>query len=149
MNRVNAQRIAWAVVPRSGEIDSLVQAVSTRIGRPIAITECDLPLIYSGIWVGDESGDIIKFDPAAPEATRQAAICHELAHILLGHEPHNILHSAGALFKHIDPSKTHAIRVMHRSVYDEPPEHDAEVLATSLLERLRVNRATRIRSLLH
>lgn len=128
---------------------SLVAAVSARVGRPIAITECDLPLLYSGMWIGDGTEDIIKFDPATPEATRQAAICHELAHILLGHEPHNILHSDSTLFKHIDPSKTHALRVMHRSVYDEPPERDAETLATSLLKRMRANRATRIRSLLH
>lgn len=149
MNHLQAARIARVTVPRSGQLDDLVDAVSTKIGRPITVVGKDLPAMYSGVWCSDDSNDEIHVPSNVPMIAREAAVCHELAHIMLGHEPHSVVQPAGNYFQHIDPGAVRALRVMHRSVYDEPIEHDAELLATMLLHRLRAKRATRSRSPLH
>ncbi len=149
MNLLQAARIARSTVPRSGQLDDLVDAVSKRVGRPIAVIGKNLSPTYSGVWYSNDTVDEIHFPSNVPLIAREAAVCHELAHILLGHEPHSLDQADGEYFKHIDPTAVRALRVMHRSVYDEPPEHDAELLATTLLHRLRAKRATRSDSPLH
>ncbi|MDQ2852116.1 MAG: hypothetical protein M3Y49_15565 [Actinomycetota bacterium] len=149
MNNLQAQRIAHTTVPRSGQLADLVDVVSAKVGRPIAVLGKNLSPMHSGVWYSNDINDEIHFPSNVPLIAREAAVCHELAHILLGHEPHSVIQTGGELFKHIDPGAVQALRVMHRSVYDEPPEHDAEILATMLLHRLRAKRATRSHSPLH
>lgn len=136
MNRLRARRIARGVVPLDGSLDALVSGVSQRVGHPIVLIGTELADGYSGMWYGYSDYDEIHFPKSAPDITKKAAICHELAHIMLGHRPENSLSLGGDVFKHVDPTKVTALRVMHRSVYDAPIEHDAELLATMLLHRL-------------
>ncbi len=120
------------LLPPDGDLNGLVTSIASARQRPIIVTRRPLPSGISGLWderFPDHDFVIIDDVPMAP--SRYAAVlCHELAHIVLGH--HGVLDASSGppLTDAIDASI--AQRFLKRCAYNDPMERDAEELATVL-----------------
>lgn len=148
-----AQRVRSAaartdhLVPASGLVDDLVRSVSAERGRPIHVAEEDLgPREPSGLWVAGEGVDLIVVPTSIRPAQRTAIICHELAHILLGHVPVGAGSDLDGLVDlvapHVDASV--AKQILGRFSYADDLEAEAEAFGTILVTKL-ADRSRRLR----
>lgn len=127
-----ALRQAQSFLPADGNLVGLLENLSQYRGRRVAVIERDLnqggP---SGLWIETSSSDWIVVDTAGLPSRRATAICHEVAHMLLGHEGRTGDSDLKALTSHVSPAL--AARFLTRHGYEEPEELDAETLATHLM----------------
>lgn len=93
---IPAIRAAFALV--LGEVrslDELVAEVARLRGREISLHEYepfDGEFPYASQWFAWEHHDVIMVHPVESELYRQKCVCHELAHMLLGHPPQPMGH---------------------------------------------------------
>lgn len=71
--------------PEDGNEESLVANVSRWLERDIKVVTIPLPVGLSGVWTSTDSQELIALDAASSELRRRVALCHELAHMVLGH----------------------------------------------------------------
>ena len=134
-----ARSRAVRLLPASGLVDDFVLAVHRDRSRPIQLLSHDLggdsP---SGMWIATESTDYVVFPADASASERTAIICHEVAHMLLGHQAEARFDRAAQLVEMVAPNvdPTTARRFLARHGYAEAVEADAEELATVLVARL-------------
>ena len=130
---------ARRLIPASGDLTGFVDAVARSRGRPIVLLgaafEADAP---SGVWIVTELRDYIGYPSDAPAARRAAIVCHEVAHMLLGHDPPagtgGLASLAAAAAPTLDPDV--AARFLARHGYAGGEEADAEGLGTWLAAEL-------------
>lgn len=121
------------LVPATGDLDEFVTRVAGRRDRPITllpvVVENDQPF---GVWIATANRDYIAYPAATSRISRSAVVCHELAHMLLGHapQPGSAASSslASSLATSIDPSI--AARFLRRHHYADVQEDAAEWLGT-------------------
>ncbi|WP_189969022.1 hypothetical protein [Streptomyces violascens] len=123
------------------DMQSLVDAIAQKRGRPIVIAEEPLPAKVSGFCVRGRKVDFIVVDSNASELTRLHSTMHELFH-LWDEEPEAQDTSASAetaaeavrqLLPDLDPEAVR--KVLARSHYDNPHERRAEAFATVMVQR--------------
>lgn len=120
------------MLPPDGDLAGLVDRIASSRQRPIIVTRLPLPSGISGLW--DERSpdrDVVVIDDVPMAPSRYAAVlCHELAHITLGH--HGIVDDSP------EPTQSETIdgaiaqRFLRRCAYDDIVEREAEELATAL-----------------
>jgi hypothetical protein len=126
-----AHRLALQLMPADGDLSALVDRLADHRGRPI-IVETTQGASLSGQTLALEAVDRISLLEAPPGQIHQA-LCHELAHLLLGHldeDSDNPLDLALAQLTDIDPATIR--KFLTRHAYDTPQEAAAERLATVL-----------------
>lgn len=128
-----AGRLARRLLPADGNLDGLMTNLSRHRGRQVTMVEQDLGQDGpSGWWVELPSADYVFVDSAGSPSRRAAVICHEVAHMLLGHKGEPVTAEVAALLvPHLRLSL--AARILTRHGYCEPDEHAAEDLATQLV----------------
>lgn len=135
----DAIRNANALTPLSGDVENLLDNLSAMRGREITIISAPLASPLSGLLISTNKADyVVVGDEASPE--RQVAIvCHEVAHLLLGHDDQESL-SAGliesGLLRGLNPELVRSV-VAGRHAYAHTTELDAETVATHLSIQLR------------
>ena len=101
------------------------------------------PGLPSGLWLAFTGYDYVIYPNDASSSERTAIICHELAHMLLGHDSLPLADRIGAMavlaMPHLEPAM--ARQLMTRHGYSEAFEADAEELATDLVTQLARNAA--------
>jgi hypothetical protein len=140
-----AQARALKLVPASGKVEDLVDAVGTAQERHIRLLPFRLSdMEPTGLWIATEAADYIVYPEDATAAERAAVICHELSHILLDHEPPSdaarLAQMAALVAPDIDPEV--ARRILARHGYAQEAEAEAEAFGTVLATQL-VRRAER------
>ena len=112
--RKRAVRAARKLAPRDGNPDELVSNVST------------------------ENSDYLIYPAETTLTRRTAVICHEVGHMLMGHDPGLVDESPSSLLSALAPDLMpgHAARVLARHGYNNAQESDAEYLATVLVTLL-------------
>lgn len=137
-----ARASALKLVPANGAVDDLVTAVGRTRRRVIHLLDVDLgPGEPTGMWIATDQADYVVHPADASAAERTAVICHELAHMLLGHQPQaegdSSVRMATVVAPDIDPEV--AQRFLRRHGYAEPVEAEAEHLGTLLVAQLARN----------
>lgn len=137
-----ARSRAVRLVPANGSVDDLVTAVSHERGRAVHLLSADLrPDAPTGMWISTDTAEYVVYPADASSAERAAVICHEVAHMLLGHQPEahvdRLSQMATTVAPSIDPEV--ARRFLHRHGYVEQVEAEAERLATILATKLAAN----------
>lgn len=125
-----AHRLALQLMPDDGDLDALVDRLADRRKRPIVVETTTVEAL-SGQTFALETSDRIFLRVAPPGQSRQA-LCHELAHLLLGHleqEDHPLDKTLAQLID-IDPATIR--KFVARHAYDSPEEVAAERLGTIL-----------------
>lgn len=137
-----ARARAVRLVPADGLVDHLVAAVSGQRDRRIHLLPEELgPEAPTGMWICTDQADYIVFPADASTAERAAVICHELAHMLLGHQPvsehDRMCQMASVVAPSVDPEVRQ--RFLTRHGYLEQVEAEAEHLGTALMIQLARN----------
>lgn len=138
--------------PSDGSTAKLLQRASVVTGRPITMIEKSLPSGGpSGVWIWLPDKDLVVLDTQGTPMRRDAALCHEIGHIVLGHSPSD--GDTAALFPDLDPRFVSSLlggptgedqAMMFRCTYDDRQEQEAERFATELLSALLNARNTTI-----
>jgi acetyl esterase/lipase len=136
-----AIRAAEDLVPPSGAVDELLQRFAERRGRPITVLEADFDASVSGMLIATQRADYIAVPSGASPERRSAIVCHEVAHMLLGHDhedkkPLSQTLLDSGLLAGISEELAGSV-VAARCSYMHPDEVDAEVIATYLAAELR------------
>lgn len=131
-------------MPADGGLDEFLANISAHRGRPLSVVDLDLRNQgASGLWVQTAAVDYIVIDAASLPSQRAAVICHEVAHMLLGHAGQEVGMDLSKILSSVRPSL--AARFLTREAYDTDSEHNAERLATQLVtEHARRSRAARL-----
>lgn len=135
----DAIRTADAMIPLSGDVEDLLDNLSRTRDREITILTAPLTSPVSGLLIATGKADyVVVGDEASPE--RQVAIvCHEVAHLLLGHDDKESLGSGlieSGLLQGLSPELVRSV-VAGRHAYAHTTELDAETVATHISIQLR------------
>lgn len=140
----SAVRRGMSLLPDNGDVDQFVVALAGSRSRELRLLEVELTgNSPSGAWVPTDRRDYFLVPRAASPTRRRAVLCHEAAHILLGHDP--ALHASldRSLLLSLAPNLPAATsaRLLQRSGYRDEQEAAAErvgtLLAASLEDRSR------------
>lgn len=131
-------RTATKLMPPDGGFDAWLAALGSSRGRPLVVVDHEFEPGFSGVVVSVADSDLIFVAADAAPSQRAMIICHELAHLLLGHS-HGVddhdLDSLTPTLTDVVPDLDPAIsaRVLAaRAPSDSPAEIDAEHLGTLL-----------------
>jgi hypothetical protein len=126
------------LMPADGSLVGLVAAVAAHRSRPIDLLPAQLGArSSSGCWVAGTNHDYIVYAASAAPEQRDLVVCHELAHMLLGHpglSPIEALGEGG-----IVPART---QLVTRHPYGVSPEAEARRLAERMLALATVRRTS-------
>ncbi len=127
-----ALRLATELMPYDGDIDALIHVLSDSRGKPIRVLQIPTPVDSpSGGWFECEDVDYVVVDATSTRSRYVAIVCHELAHILLGHQGQPLNNTQMAqMAPTLSPDV--AARFLGRHGYDSDIEHEAELLGTKL-----------------
>lgn len=136
-HRADTIALGERLLPRDGSIDGFVAAVGQHRGRPVSVVDFPLdPAGPSGFWIGTTTGDYLIRSAEATPIRRAAITCHELAHMLLGHQPEvGELQGVEVITRVLAPDldTSVAARFLTRHGYEATEEGDAEAVATTLV----------------
>lgn len=135
------RKVATRLMPETGDVDEFVQAVARYRGRRIVTMAQELDFeAPTGYWISTADTEYVVYPADSNDDQRAVIICHELAHMLLDHQPPEGTLNLGQLAPSINP--TVAARFLNRHGFDNAMEADAENMATQLTTELdrRANR---------
>jgi hypothetical protein len=129
-------RKALRHIPPTGDLEEFVKAVGEMRWRPIQLVPAPSSPSASGLWIPLPRRDYVVFDETAAPERKRGIVCHELAHMLCGHEPQpggEML--VQALAPSINPQV--AARILARGHgYPDPIECEAETMGRLLATAL-------------
>lgn len=137
------------LVPDPWDFGQFIERVRTLRGRGLVLRR--LPFSDDGgisaAWVPTDHRDLIFYSAHAHAYRRIAIICHELAHIFLGHTPDDLgftedggLETLEGLLAHDpDPALLANFGLRLRHDYDTPGEVDAEQVARLVMTAIRLD----------
>ena len=122
------------LVPDPWSTHELVRRVAAQRGRPIVVVTYPLTSEDpTGFWLSTEVADYIVVPDNSSGSRRDAIIGHELAHIVLGHEPRPVTDQEGLAALAPSSSPELVARFLPRQGYDAVREQEAEMFATRLI----------------
>ncbi|HET9650214.1 MAG TPA: ImmA/IrrE family metallo-endopeptidase [Microlunatus sp.] len=127
---MNAARVAKRLMPIDGDLGGLLDALGQQRSRRIHVLSHHFAgRATSGLWLPTKRADYLVIDEPTTPSRRAAIICHEVAHILLGHTP-DITTSEVVATALPDLSPELIARALARHAYASDDETDAEELGT-------------------
>jgi len=130
------ERLRELELPVPFDAASFCDALAERRGRPIVLQSVVARGGPFGFWVPTPNKDYILYERETSRWHQEHIVLHEARHMLWGHEPTPITSPelAQLLVPNISPE---TVRLMlQRRAYPEEQEHEAELLATLILERV-------------
>lgn len=130
--------------PDDGCTDSLVSNVSRFMNRDVEVVVAPLPVGLSGVWTSTDEREVVMLAEGSSDLRRRVALCHEVAHMVLGHGAANDADAAeidldllAQAMPDLDP------RLIKQALFrtgcelgDPEQEMDAESYGTALFTRL-------------
>ena len=104
-------------------LEDLLAATERWRKRPLRIKDCPLPPEFSALWVETGKADHLVVATGLTSLQREQAIVHELAHILLEHQPRVVTSPAELQDALGLPASMHALA---RSGYHYKGEEEAQ-----------------------
>ncbi|ORB73293.1 hypothetical protein [Mycobacterium scrofulaceum] len=126
-------------IPVPWDRHQFVDNVARMRRRPIRLIPTPTPLAGSpcGLWLKRDTDDIIVHDIGTSEYHMDQIVCHEIGHMVLGHDqsytsgPLGSSHLCATLLPDLDPAAVRA--VLGRTDYASAQERDAETFASMLV----------------
>lgn len=123
-------------VPSPFSMREFQQTVSARRGRPIHLLPKPRPVGPCGVWLSMPEADYVFFENATSPLHSEHIILHELGHLLMDHEPTEVIdpRTLQMLVPNLDPIVVR--RVLGRTSYTAVEEQEAEMIASLVLDRV-------------
>jgi hypothetical protein len=122
------------LIPDPWSADELVRRVAVDRRRPIHLLTYPLTSEDpTGFWLTTAKADYIVVPEGSAGARRDAIIGHELAHIVLDHEPRPVTDQEGLSALAPNSSPGVVARFLPRQGYDVIREREAETIATRMI----------------
>lgn len=129
-------------IPVPWDRHQFVDSVARMRGRPIRLVPTPTSTLAGnpcGLWLKRDTHDIIVHDIGTSEYHMDQIVCHEIGHMVLGHDQPHISESVGSshsqmcatLLPDLDPAAVRA--VLGRTDYASAQERDAETFASILM----------------
>lgn len=128
-------------LPEPFDAEAFIGALARKRGRSIDLLPVfGLPDLPCGLVVTTRESDWIVYRADTTQLHRQHILLHEGAHILCGHSERGgdgatLVAAARTLMPHLSAELVRG--VLGRTAYTEPDEHEAELVATLILHRVR------------
>lgn len=123
--------------------DALVASVAQRRGRPIRLVPVSrrvIPGNHYGMWLARVSDDVIVYTEDTSDVHATHIVCHELAHMELGHDRASVgdTELGPGRLHDLEPAvgSSRIVSAFGRSNYSSRQEYDAELLATYIMCRV-------------
>ncbi|WP_082942882.1 hypothetical protein [Mycobacterium sp. 852002-40037_SCH5390672] len=127
-------------VPTPWDRIAFIDSVARLRGRPIRVvpTVDNLAISACGLWMKRDTDDIIIHEAGTSEYHIDQIVCHEIGHMMLGHDRGTASGSDGDHPKMIfatalaglDP---HIGEILGRTAFDDERERDAEMFASIVM----------------
>ncbi|MBV6759779.1 hypothetical protein KV605_25370 [Rhodococcus opacus] len=137
--------VAEMGIPVPWNRDQLIGSVAARRGRPIHLVPVSHALVqggHSGLWLARADDDVILYATGMSDVHATHIICHELAHMELGHDRDAVGDTSvdSTVLSAAAPSVDTAgvVKMLGRSNYSNDQEYEAELLATLIMAGRRV-----------
>jgi hypothetical protein len=127
-------------LPEPFEAEAFIELLARERGRPIGLLPVEeRPNLPCGFVVSTAHSDWIVYRADTTELHRRHILLHEAAHLLCGHgdrvgEGTATAAAAEILMPHLSGELVRS--VLGRTLYSEPDEREAELLATLILHRV-------------
>jgi hypothetical protein len=133
-------------LPRSFELDFLVKRISEAIKQEIEFMPCKMSNGTTGVVISGETIHIFYEANISPIHQIQIKL-HELGHAILGHLDKNYQNPEEdavlkSFYTSIDKYSSAQTVTMNRQIYDEESEKEAELFATELIARVKLDTYT-------
>jgi hypothetical protein len=130
------ERLRELELPAPFDAATFCDALAERRGRPIVLQSVVARGGPFGFWVPTPNRDYIFYERETSRWHQEHIVLHEACHMLWGHEPTSITDPdlAQLLVPNVAPETVR--RMLQRRAYPEEQEHEAELLATLILERV-------------
>ncbi|WP_333770418.1 ParH-like protein [Streptomyces sp. IBSBF 2435] len=119
------------------DIADFIRTLAAHRGRPIELVPVtDRPNLPCGLLVTTADADYILYAADTTPLHQHHILLHEAAHLLCGHQDDGATLSSAArtLMPALPPALVE--RVLGRTVYTEPQEQEAEIVASLILSRV-------------
>lgn len=119
------------------DIADFIRTLAAHRGRPIEMVPVtDRPNLPCGLLVTTAEADYILYAADTTPLHQHHILLHEAAHLLCGHQDGGapLRSAAGTLLPSLPPALVE--RVLGRTVYTEPQEQEAEIVASLILSRV-------------
>jgi hypothetical protein len=133
-------------LPDPFDAEAFIRMLAGKRGRPIEL----IPLPFRpdrpcGLLVTTQRADVIIYSSDTTAMHRQHILLHEAAHLVRGHDggPASAT-GPGLLLPHLSPALIKS--VLGRTVYSEPQEREAELIASLIHHRAAQDRSSATRS---
>ncbi|MCC9307138.1 ParH-like protein [Kitasatospora sp. RB6PN24] len=131
------KRVADLELPDPFDAAAFIRLLAARRGRPIELIPVTArPTLPCGLLITTDRADCIVYLADTTPLHQQHILLHEAAHLLCGHHENAEarLGAARALLPSL--SGELVTRVLGRTVYAEPQEQEAELVASLILHRV-------------
>ncbi|MFE9421504.1 ParH-like protein [Kitasatospora sp. NPDC006697] len=131
------RRVDELELPEPFDAAEFIRLLAVRRGRPIELIPVTArPQLPCGLLVTTDRADCILYLADTTPLHQQHILLHEAAHLLCGHHenPGSRLSAAEALLPNLSGALVQ--RVLGRTVYAEPQEQEAELVASMILHRV-------------
>lgn len=125
-------------LPDPFRLEAFLETLAERRGRPIRLiaVPAEVPDFPSALWVPFSDEDLLFADETVSTWHSTLCVLHECGHMLLEHTPRVPDDDSWTrALTHI--SGETAVAVLARSLYEEPEERDADMVATILASRIK------------
>jgi hypothetical protein len=123
-------------IPVPFDLDEFCRRLERNRRRPIRLVAVPaMPEHVSGLWIGTRDGDYVCHPQSVTPLYRAHIVLHEVAHMLLGHGSDGEGRRCTTDLLVPKLSSRLVRLVLGRTGYNTAEEHDAEVMASLLLER--------------
>lgn len=123
-------------LPTPFDAAELIARLAERRGRPIALLPLPArPDVPCGLLMVTDHADCILYATGTSALHQQHILLHEAAHLVCGHDTAAPIGTSGTdtLLPHLPDALVR--RVLGRTVYSEPQEREAELLASLIRSR--------------
>ena len=128
--------VATLDLPDPFDAATFIGLLAQARGRPIELIPVTArPNTPCGLLVTTERADYIAYSTDTTPLHQQHILLHEAAHVICGHHQTAPAVSAAAQVLLLHPPPSLVRRVLGRTVYTEPQEQEAELVASLILYR--------------
>lgn len=125
-----------ALPPGGVDIHTVRERLEVRRGRRVDLTPVAGSRLTHGLWASTADVEYVQYERHTTRWHQDLIVCHEFAHMLLGHDADAALSPEDRALLVPDLPGVNVDFILRREVYDSRQEQEAEFLAALLMQHI-------------